>query len=763
MKKIKYIKILCLLFFVVPILVFGFSFPINNNKISAKNDTTLNEDDNEINVGDDTCGYCMTLCTRNGGKDCASACAYACPRTTTYYCCCNASRSLCYNSTSCLSPYQTTGVNISDSECSGKVVHTTPTPSSEPAPVNNCKIQGMSRFNVMSIGSTNTVTVGVAHCSGAPKVTGSGGISAYGVSKLSDEDYTFTIKATGKCDEVGAYSVSIGGQTVTQKVLIINYWRENHDVTIYHLPSNASQSSADLTSDWEYGFGCRDNGDGSYTCATYGWRSCGGVGTAPSNSVPAQVNLPNETVYGCYANAKSLDKATKAEWRGGVTSGLTHKIDKLPSGIPVTADTCIPFPQVKLCEPAQKEPYNVKGDTSAKACERDATVKYDDGVQCSGSSFYDISCSNTMTIQYDSGDDKNKEHIKENYKVLSGQGIAFGITVKNVRTCKATFNEALWNKAKKKKKKQRDAINKSKSSLSGNNLKTADKLIAQYNNMLSDLLGFVNEYNSYYTNKGEKLLKGVELGANIKFSYATTDGTKDENKDYIIESDKVGSGKITNAKSYKLNDEKKTAFKEYDWTNKSDPRVVKFVFPVSYINRNTGEAVSGTTIDKKTHYYGGNKIYIANNAIGGFRDEVKATKNMMNITVFSPIKGKTKNISVLNNQCALSIYNSKLVYRPISLDNPFINSSYAKGENWTNDVFDFTKVIKEATWATKAQFDIIFNATAVNALKNSNTTYQSSFPYKGLCNRISSSMQNPITKKLCDCLSKQGTKCNIIL
>ena len=154
--------------------------------------------------------------------------------------------------------------------------------------------------------------------------------------------------------------------------------------------------------------------------------------------------------------------------------------------------------------------------------------------------------------------------------------------------------------------------------------------------------------------------------------------------------------------------------------------------------------IEGTECPKNT-IDGGNKIYtdMATDVTN------ENTSYPINIT----IGGLGSNdSSVTNDKCNLKIIESKYIYRPIDVSNPFISNSWQKGKNWVNETFDFTKVINKDTWQDNSKRKVItLTAKDIAKLKESNAKawQDTNSPYLGLCISQEETLQDEITKKLC--------------
>ena len=173
----------------------------------------------------------------------------------------------------------------------------------------------------------------------------------------------------------------------------------------------------------------------------------------------------------------------------------------------------------------------------------------------------------------------------------------------------------------------------------------------------------------------------------------------------------------------------------YVWTNASNPRIVKMIPQVTFIDSFTGEE-SNSGLD------GGNKIYIDYNTnVGEYDLYIKS------LGIAGP------NNTITNDKCKINVNNVKLTYRPIDITNPFINDSWKKGVNWINDDFDFTSTIKKNTWEGNSLYSIYLTSKQISELKESNLNNRDLYPYLGLCDNPRVTNKDNITQYICQKIS----------
>ena len=98
----------------------------------------------------------------------------------------------------------------------------------------------------------------------------------------------------------------------------------------------------------------------------------------------------------------------------------------------------------------------------------------------------------------------------------------------------------------------------------------------------------------------------------------------------------------------------------------------------------------------------------------------------------------------------MKIKEQKLLYRPIDINNPFINSGWRKGENWLNTAYDFTGTIHNDVWGKNSLYIIDLPPEKISELKESNR--KNANAYLGLCDSQEEKMKDSITSWLCGLL-----------
>ncbi len=395
----------------------------------------------------------------------------------------------------------------------------------------------------------------------------------------------------------------------------------------------------------------------------------------------------------------------------------------------------------------------------ATVCEDSVSIKVDSGKKCTNTvnnektNFYEIACAKTIVTNFDYGNDGKADTPRTLYK---GEGFAFGINVETSVNCKYTFYDGVWKKA------YNNVINR---------IKAIDNKLIEYVNK-NDITGWENYVNNNILHKNgindaselfrlwtiaEELRNAVsaynnyppsnKYDENSKMTISTTEKGKDVSNTYellkIINDE--GTYQKSNVSNKKLDVSGVTDPQNYILSSKT-PRKVKLIPKRVCIDKGTGKI---TTIEgdkcPKNAIDGGNKIYTS------LLTDVTGNNKTYQISII--VEGLGTNGSlVINDKCNLKVEESKYIYRPIDLENPFINSSWKKGENWVNDKYDFTKVIHANTWSDNTNRKIItLTANEISALKESNNRAwaDKNSPYMGLCDKQSEKLQDEITRKLC--------------
>lgn len=442
---------------------------------------------------------------------------------------------------------------------------------------------------------------------------------------------------------------------------------------------------------------------------------------------------------------KQLTKACPTNYT--LVDGLTEAECKVPEQPPLGA--------------CQSEPItNSDPDKTASTCESTVPMKISDGQKCTNTttsseekSFYKITCVKNNDVTFDYGNDNNKNTTR---KLYNGEGIAYAINISEKYNCTYTFFNTVWDNTYNAVLNRIGAIdgtlkNYAKSDnykefekyinnvlMAKRGVKDASRLYELYRILNDDLVNVVNDYNGY---KLDITYPNLVATATIK----TKENTKIISTDYSFQRKltNAGTGVKSGAKTNTLANGEKV--ESYIINNESKPRTEtllpkrvcfdKTTGKIGYANNN-GNCPSNT-ID------GGNKMYIGHDTD---KTEENVTYSMsVVITGLGPNK-------ITNDKCNIGVLKTTYIYRPIDVNNPFINSEWKKGDNWTNNLYDFTNVIHSTTWLEELYKKISLQSSDISEVQKSNTTNQALSPYLGLCDRIESSVQDAATKKICEAI-----------
>ena len=419
------------------------------------------------------------------------------------------------------------------------------------------------------------------------------------------------------------------------------------------------------------------------------------------------------------------------------------------------------------------------GNTKPKKEEKEATkcedtvpielkqVKCTDEKVKTNDSFYTIECTRKVNTGFDYGDDGI---TNGKFELNKGQGFRFAINVSSSVRCTGNFYKDKWinvykvfekkieaveygytkhdhaegllwyvknynpKKAKESKEQYKNYIDKY---LKPKHKQGANDAFYLWNTYYEPLLNAITSYNEYDPNDGynEAAQLSIPITVNgkektIKSTF-TTIGTIDKGNYRTLTSTVVdlagqsGVKKLENPKNYIKSSE-------------SAPRKVKLVPEEVYFEKGTG-----TLTKTPTDMSGGNKVYF------DYDTDLKEYTMTINVTGLGTNESK-----INNNKCKVSIKDLDIVYRPIELKNPFINSNWDKGENWVNNKYNFTKTIHKATWSEPTLKTINLKSNQIAALQTSTKKYISNgyYPYLGICDTIKTTSQDEITKSLCKTL-----------
>ena len=400
------------------------------------------------------------------------------------------------------------------------------------------------------------------------------------------------------------------------------------------------------------------------------------------------------------------------------------------------------------------------GNTTS--CSGSATININQGTECNSvatSGYYNISCSETVKANF----------LPGNLNVRVGQGFRFNIDVVSTNTCEGTFDVTAWNNAYKT---TNDLIKRAQK---------ANDLAEEnwYKNIQNEVLEEVNNYvrltQSYKTWNPATDIN--EPNANLQINYKASKQSKILNLPFTTGS-KTGSvvsyiTKSTNILSTSSNTGSNTPSKpDSPRYNPKDPGATIW-YSATTSNQNNASTSSNILkvenfksvktstvrlnppevyIDKTT----GNIVNTNTNAVSGgnyFLTDLKSDigKYDINITVSS--LGASKNSTITNDQCDLGLFDNDIIYRIVDVKNPFNVASITPGANWSNSKYDFENTIKENTWSLESLYKFILSPDDIANIKSSNSMYNGSDAYLGVCN-TSASTQDSITKKICEIINK---------
>ena len=482
---------------------------------------------------------------------------------------------------------------------------------------------------------------------------------------------------------------------------------------------------------------CVTNSDGTKNCLVHVRSNCG-----------------ESYNYCCVDNGTLLTSSIATYMENQPTKSCPTNYALLAN---VSKEDCVIKNDLGSCD-ASDIPSPVQTGKAA-VCEDSVSIKVDGGKQCTNTvnnektNFYEIACVKTINTNFDYGNDGKIDTVRTLYK---GEGFAFGINVDTTVNCKYTFYDEVWkkayngviNKIKAIDNKLIEYVNKNdikgwetyinNNILHKNGINDASELFRLWT-ISEELKNAVKAYNEYtpsdkYDENSKITITTSERGKKVSNTYELLKTINDE-----------GSYQISNVSNRKLDVSGVTNPQNYILSSKT-PRKVKLIPKRTCIDRSTGKitTIDGSKCPNNT-IDGGNKIYTSL--------LTDAVENNNAYPIVIKVEGLGSNGSlVINDKCDLKIEASKYIYRPIDVENPFINSSWKKGKNWVNEKFDFTKVINANTWSDNTNRKIItLTAKEISAIKESNNRawVDKNSPYMGLCNKQSEKLQDEITKKLC--------------
>ena len=700
-KNINKKNIIFSLFALVCLLAFGFT--VNNSVVSGTKRVSINDVNNleEVNLGDKCEAKDYNACGCNEISD-----AYG--------------KKMCQNSCKICAEAKITGVQVLGNNyiylANGE----------------------QAKFNFIALTNASSFT---------PKWSFSPSQGAYG--ELNGTIYTLYASGTGSgggnsCKEtsyrVTASSSSSSASATVKVCRYCNSWQGPIPVsssTVFSTKQNTDKYAEGCV----YYIGEGGNAQKGYTYTAYYNRCCNSVVT------PTPTPTPKPIVKYCYGDKKYLGIASNVGWQEKETTERPYKYDG------ISESECHAI-NVSTCNVSPTSPMAIEAKT--ENCEDVKEISYKDVTKCSNydssteNNFYTIECNRKISTSFDYGDDNNTKTVRFLYK---GQGFKFGVKVISTHICTAKFNKTAWEKTYNTFLQKIKYVNSSLVNYVKNYDKTGwTKAVNALNasketksevyalwNIIENLRNVVvNDYLGFTpSNKYEE-------NVNLSIKYNVNGKSNTQNEILVLSEKDSTEGKYTKTVSnVKYNLTNQSALKNvpeyYVISNENDPRVLKFIPSNAYLDKYLGLSISTTDNDTIN---GGNKIYV------DYKIDSTTNSKPYNMTINVTGLGSNRS-SVINAKCDLKIGGEELLYRPIDVSNPFINSKWNIGENWLNSKYSFTNTIKSNIWAMNKLYDIKLSNEDIASLKESNRTYKDKYPYLGLCERMNTPLQDNITKRLC--------------
>lgn len=680
-------------------------------------------------AGDKNCYYCNGTVTADGG-DCN-----LCQGANTYM-----------EDGKC----KTCDNGVIGKDASGKVV------------CNKCKITITPQGVVGPSSDNNGKLIGKWTAENCPTNKVSIKISVTGATinsekKSSGDEGSIRAKNLRDCASV-SMSVSWGSVSDSKTIKVTSKWIDQEDGTFEKRPEYREEKADENGDSVMATLGnCEtiQGDDGPYTyCKKYKERGCTEWPSTPvysyccvDNGIPG---LSKNVFYVEGVKTKNCAEYAAKKGYPEVNYTLLDKYDK---------NKCkAPDKIVGMCSSSSSTPE--KQEKQAPECESRVDMTISEGVKCSNDSsvtgFYKIDCDRYVKTNFDYGNDGKKD---TDITLFKGEGINFGIDVESSIKCTYEFDNEKWknvynsalSRIKNVDSKLGDYVTSNNENewekyinntiLKIKGVKTA-KLLYEWWNIIKDLKNQVKYYNEYKP-------EGFKENEAAIVSINTKENGEKVTKNYSFTSIITDGGKFTKTNSVKKPLGVKGVDDPYSYktSSTSNPTKVVLIPKKVCVNMTTGEVVSTTSSGTcpKNSIIGGNKMYI------GYNTDV--TKNKETYSINITVTGLGNNdSSVINNKCTFKVVEPKIIYRPIDISNPFINDSWEKGINWVNNLYDFTKVIHSTTWSETTYKKIELSSREIAEIKESNSSKRASSPYLGLCDRIDSSTQDAITRKLCSLL-----------
>ena len=581
-----------------------------------------------------------------------------------------------------------------------------------------------------------------------------------------------------KCRATSTITATSGKSSKSVSVTVAPPWVSVGDGFYDHTMATNEKDADSIDSKMEYG-SCEalpkePDGRQVYRCTNVHKRgaSCG--------------STPVKTYNFCCVNNKFIGVSDEVHWE---EYRLSPSCDTYYPGkgyttlTNVTKDQCQPTGEEAMKKCAGNRINIENKQETAGVCEtfgKDTVEVPVTEIKCTDNdktkvSFYNIKCDRLVKLVFDYGDDNVNNTNRVLYK---GQGFKFGINVTSEITCTGNFYKDDWKKVYKKfrdkvtaveygytkyvtggllsfidsydeknHQKSKDAyanyVNKylyeananAKPSEKNKFKNAASDAFALWNDYFEPLLASVRGYNSFTPSMefDEKAvlsmtpkINGVEETFENSFEKKTI--TTGEYVTISSSTVNLGTGFLTNPKNYKK-------------SNVDNPYKIKLVPKLAYITKALGEV----TASKNKSINGGNKVYIDTKTDAGtypFTIEVSGVTNVNG--------DKNNDVTIVDDKCNILINDMDIIYRPIDIKNPFINSEWNKGENWTNSKYNFINTIKANTWSNTAMKTVTITNDQIDEIKKDNASYTNdgNSPYLGICDRLSGTDNDIICKAL---------------
>ena len=527
-----------------------------------------------------------------------------------------------------------------------------------------------------------------------------GGFSGAGSS------FSITVGGTGKgtgngCKET-KYTVtaSQGGKSASKTATVCKYCTSWHGPIRGNFYFKSKQNTSKPSKGCFYFEGERQI-SGGYSYTGYYTRCCG---SPPASNLGA-----------CYGDEKYLGIATKIEWLPAPSGDLKYKYSDIKD-----SNECVLMPNPQTCTATRLKPEPITKET--EVCEEETVLDLvDKGQECGGNQFYQIKCTQRIITSFDMDDDELFQNNKK--KLLIGQGFEYGIKISTIKTCEGNFNAEVW----------KDSYNKiiAKINTIPNNETDAHVLSRkrELQNIASDIIDIVNAYNSY-----DFISSDYDEKNNLSISYFENNVKKTDyfNFDSVLLNE--GNGEYVSKQEVKLGIKGVNNPYNFVWNNNSDRRIVKLIPKKTYIDKYTGNI---TDANNENAIDGGNRIYTNTQVDPGIQQIIITVDNLGG-----------KDSSIVNNKCSVEVVNPNLSYRPIDVSNPFINDRWERGNNWVNELYDFTRTIHASTWSEPTISTMNISADEIVEIKNETKVYIKNgvSPYLGVCGIVNNTSDDKVCK-----------------